>query len=347
LGSSRRRLQTSLGNALIWAKGYTAPETGAAFARARELASRVEDASERFSAYYGLWGAHLNRCEPAPMREMAELFLCEATARLNCPETLIAHRIFGVTCFHFGHFPAAHEHFQKTLELYDKARHSDFANRFGQNPRAEAEIYDALALWVIGQIDEALLLAQRALADAEAAAHAPTMAHALAFAARLELLRYNPEAVETHSQALADIVSRYDLPAFWAGLAVFFQGWATWSDDAEASRLAEMRRGIAINREQGIYNFAPEPKPEHIVWYRTASPTLALSRGLERDRGVDETGHQIAVFGRIGSRPFTLDEMKKFYLGPGGSLFTVTVTDRVKVEDFVGPRPSMLKRIAN
>src|SRR5215831_18181462 len=54
-GSNRLRLQTSLGNALFWAKGYGASETSAAFARARELASRVEDASERLSAYYGLW----------------------------------------------------------------------------------------------------------------------------------------------------------------------------------------------------------------------------------------------------------------------------------------------------
>jgi len=88
-GSDRLRLQTSLGNALIWAKGWMAPETSAAFARARELASRVEDASERFSAYYGLWVGHLTRCEPEPMREMAKLFLREATARPDCPEILI------------------------------------------------------------------------------------------------------------------------------------------------------------------------------------------------------------------------------------------------------------------
>jgi predicted ATPase len=55
-GSNRLHLQTSLGNALMWAKGYQAPEARAAFARARELASREEDASERFSAYHGLWG---------------------------------------------------------------------------------------------------------------------------------------------------------------------------------------------------------------------------------------------------------------------------------------------------
>jgi hypothetical protein len=93
--------------------------------------------------------------------------------------------------------------------------------------------------------------------------------------------------------------------------------------------------------QPNFYGFAPEPKPALIAWYRTASPALALSRGLERDRGVDETGHQIAVFGRIGSRPFTLDEMKRFYLGVDGRPFTVT--DRIKLEDFISAR-DYLKR---
>ena len=77
-------------------QGILRTETAAAFARARELASRVENASGRFSAYYGLWAAHLNRSEPAPLREMAELSLREATAGPNCLETLIAHRNFGI-----------------------------------------------------------------------------------------------------------------------------------------------------------------------------------------------------------------------------------------------------------
>jgi predicted ATPase len=102
--SDRLQLQTNLGNALIWARGHQAPETSAAFARARELASRVEDPSQRFSAYYGLWVGHLIRGEPAPMRELEELFLREATAQPDCPEALIAHRISGFTCFYFGDF---------------------------------------------------------------------------------------------------------------------------------------------------------------------------------------------------------------------------------------------------
>jgi class 3 adenylate cyclase/predicted ATPase len=292
-GSSRLRLQTSLGNALIWAKGYHSPEASSAFARARELAGRVGDASERSSAYYGLWVGHCNRCEPAPMREMAELFLREATARPDCPEAVVAHRISGATCWYFGDFAAAHDHFRKTVELYDPARHADFANRFGTDPRAHAEAYDAVALWVLGQIDEALRLADRALADAESAAHAPTMGQVLNFAALLGLVRCNPEAVATYSQALAEIVSRYDLPAYWAGRAAFFQDWAKWSEGAVESSLAEMRRGLAINREQG-----------HLLWLSAAEAALAFVDACagETDAGLRHLDDALAELERTEER---------------------------------------------
>ena len=84
--------------------------------------------------------------------------------------------------------------------------------------------------------------------------------------------------------------------------------------------------------QPNFYGFSPDPKPELIAWYPTTSPALSLSRGLERDRGVDETGHQISIFGRIGSRPFTLKEMQQLYLGPDGKPFTVT--DKVQQQDF-------------
>src|SRR6185437_14842630 len=67
-----------------------------------------------------------------------------------------------------------------------------------------------------------------------------------------------------------------------------------------------------------FYGFSPEPKPQVIARYHTVSPALALSKGLDRDRAVDETGHQIAVFGRIGSRPLTLQEAARLYLDSDG-----------------------------
>jgi len=94
-----------------------------------------------------------------------------------------------------------------------------------------------------------------------------------------------------------------------------------------------------------FYGFSPDPKPTLIAWRTTATPALALSKGLDRDRAVDETGGQIAVFGRIGSRPFSLEEMKKFYQRPDGSVYTVT--DEILMHEFVpmrttaeSPRPA-------
>ena len=55
--SQRLKLQTSYGQALILGKGYAAPETLAAFARARELLAAKGEASDPFETYYGQWAA--------------------------------------------------------------------------------------------------------------------------------------------------------------------------------------------------------------------------------------------------------------------------------------------------
>src|SRR5690606_14138639 len=74
----------------------------------------------------------------------------------------------------------------------------------------------------------------------------------------------------------------------------------------------------ATDTQPKVYGFSPEPKPQLIARYATDAPALSLSQGLERDRAVDETGGQVAVFGRLGSRPFNLEEMMRLYLNQDG-----------------------------
>jgi hypothetical protein len=77
------------------------------------------------------------------------------------------------------------------------------------------------------------------------------------------------------------------------------------------------------DRVPQFYGFSPEVKPMVIASKPTHGPALALSRSLDRDRAVDETGHQVSIFGRIGSRPFNLEEMKRLYLNKNGEVFKV------------------------
>ena len=79
----------------------------------------------------------------------------------------------------------------------------------------------------------------------------------------------------------------------------------------------------------GYAGFSPRPEPRLIATRRTRGPALAVSKGLDRDRAVDESGNQVSIFNRIGARPMTLPEMQRLYLRDG-ALYTVSETPVTK-----------------
>jgi hypothetical protein len=72
----------------------------------------------------------------------------------------------------------------------------------------------------------------------------------------------------------------------------------------------------------GYLGFSPRPEPRLIAARRTRGPAVALSKGLDRDRAADESGHQVSVFNRLGARPFNAQEMRRLYMRRG-RLYTV------------------------
>ena len=73
--------------------------------------------------------------------------------------------------------------------------------------------------------------------------------------------------------------------------------------------------------------FSPRPQPQIIAFFQTKGEALAVSKGLDRDRAVDESGNQISVFGRRGARPFTYDEMMRLLRTNDGRGDWFNVTD--------------------
>ena len=73
----------------------------------------------------------------------------------------------------------------------------------------------------------------------------------------------------------------------------------------------------------GFIGFSPRPNPKLIARFHTDGPALAVSRGVDRDRAVDESGNQLAVFGRRGAHPFNREEIDRMFLR-NGTLYTVT-----------------------
>jgi LVIVD repeat len=69
----------------------------------------------------------------------------------------------------------------------------------------------------------------------------------------------------------------------------------------------------------GSAGFSPRPAPQLVASYKLHKNgrALAISKGVDRDRAVDESGNQLAVFGRIGARPLNRAEQQRMYLRDG------------------------------
>jgi len=169
----------------------------------------------------------------------------------------------------------------------------------------------------------------------------------LANARKIYLARtYMYVAAKADGLVIVD-VTRPAAPTTWPGLT--FGGALSDAEDVIVGStnaslfayVADGRGGIKVLQltspdNPGLYGFSPKPTPELIAWAKTPSPALALSKGLDRDRAVDESGGQIAVFGRLGSRPFTRPEMERLFLNSKGMVYKVS--DEV---DQTGWRPPL------
>ena len=102
-GAERQRrelgLQMTLGGVLIAAKGYAAPETGATFARARELCHHVGDATTTFRVLYGEFAYLTVKGELIRAGDAAQEFLRLAQRDGSSAVLVIGHRSVAVTCF--------------------------------------------------------------------------------------------------------------------------------------------------------------------------------------------------------------------------------------------------------
>jgi hypothetical protein len=93
--------------------------------------------------------------------------------------------------------------------------------------------------------------------------------------------------------------------------------------------------------------FSPRPTPKLVATAHTHGPALAISKGIDRDRAVDESGNQLAVFGRRGARPLNRAESEGLYLRPAPTgPQPYTVTDDPEDRPYSAPNSSVQGPIA-
>jgi hypothetical protein len=111
---------------------------------------------------------------------------------------------------------------------------------------------------------------------------------------------------------------------------------------SEFAYLADGKNGLRVVQltspeTPGNDGFSPRPTPELIATYKLphGGRALAIAKGLDRDRAVDESGNQIGVFGRVGARPLSLEDQHKLYLR-GAKVWKVSDEPRDEVYRHIG-----------
>jgi DNA-binding winged helix-turn-helix (wHTH) protein/tetratricopeptide (TPR) repeat protein len=301
--SARLKLQVAYAQALMWARGHgnAAPETIAAFARARELMAGVEDGSERFFTFYGLWAGSMSRGEIASARDQAEAYLSAAEREPGAPQAAVAHAVAGVTSWHQGDFVGARAHLEQAQAIYRAApAGSDHLFRFGQDVEAHIVIWLALVLWPLGEPDRAGRFANDVLARAAAeSGPVPTTVYVHQHKLNLEMIRRDAACAKSHAETVIRLCRQHGLTASrsYAGIHRLWTRWRL----GEARDVAAMRNAIDELRERRIRQSLP--------WCLTL--LAEMEADLETDTGADARADMSEIEVALGSVDAALAEAQQ------------------------------------
>jgi predicted ATPase len=169
-----------LGTAYIATRGYSAPEAGPAFQRARELCERVGQPAQLFAVLWGAWAWHVVRGDFRLCMDLGAEALAFAGRLADPGITMEALFMPGLTMLYRGDFTGVRDHCGKAVaEFDDRGRTHFWTAHTGQDSGVTHRCYLALALWHLGWADQALAVSQETLALARAVGHPFSLCYAL------------------------------------------------------------------------------------------------------------------------------------------------------------------------
>jgi class 3 adenylate cyclase/predicted ATPase len=248
--SQRLKLETSLGQAMMYSRGHGSEESKSAFARARALAAGVKDASERFDTYHGLFLGSVMRADLSLALETAESFLRDAENEGLVTEAAVARRNVGVARLYLGDFLSAEANLAEALRTYHPERDREAKFRFGTDTGAVAAAYLTRAIWALGDVERARALADHALARAEETGHAPTRAAVNHVISLYQMLRGDPKTIRRTAKILVDLGRQHGMSLYLAYGEVY-SSWARARLSGREPRVSELQRALAAYVDQG------------------------------------------------------------------------------------------------
>ncbi|WP_439364078.1 adenylate/guanylate cyclase domain-containing protein [Bradyrhizobium sp. DASA03005] len=252
---SRLHLQIAYGRALRGSLGHSAPETVAAWTRARQFAAGIDDPVELAPVHSGLFNACLTHGELAPMRELADAIRNAAERRPDSPvAAVVAHWTGGVTCWFAGEYSNARTHLERALAIYRAEPDPATFRASALDLPFVIMRFLALVLWPLGDIARARRLAAEAVGtpgEKRALSQANALVHRAVFDGVCGGMLQQTETI------LALGLARDHTMPLYVAAGTYLNGLAKWRAGDRMAGLADMRHGWTFLHENDCYLCEP------------------------------------------------------------------------------------------
>jgi len=241
--------------ALQASKGYAAPETGQAYARARELWEKLGSPSEFLQIPYGQSLYHVSRGELNLALRLDEELLRLSQQRKDTAGLVLGHLSLGRNLHPAGRFAPSRSHLEEALALNDSTSHASPVPQAVVHPQVASQAYLGNVLYCLGFPDQALVQSNAAIAEARKLAHLPSLAASLVYSARILSLVGENEALEKRSDELVAVTTEGGFP-HWGAIGAIYAGWVKIRSGDLAQGMSLLRSGQRAFGATGAENWA-------------------------------------------------------------------------------------------
>ena len=248
--------RSGLGAALLIVKGFAAPETGHAYARARELWEQQGSPSEFLQVPHGQSHYHALRGELDLAQRLDEDLLRLSRQRNDSAGLVLGHFSTGQNLIFRGRFGLSRSHFEEVLALYDPISHRPLVRQAGVQPLVISKAYLGIVLFCLGFPDQALAQGSAAVTDARRLTHPPSLAVTLAIVLRLLSLVGDDAVLDERAKQLVAVTTEQGFPQMRA-MGAIYRGWAKVRNGDVAAGISLLRSGSIAYRATGAAAFMP------------------------------------------------------------------------------------------
>jgi DNA-binding winged helix-turn-helix (wHTH) protein/predicted ATPase len=226
--ADRERLELSTelstARALVQSVGPADSAVEHTYRRARQLADSSGTAHQKYEAAWGLWFVHLMRGEINVARQTGDELFELAFDLDDEALQLEAHHVQWSGLSLAGSPMAVRRHAQVGIEHYRPEKHHWLTFPYGgHDPGVCARNLDAMALWLLGEPDEARVRSLSALALAKELGHGYTQLESFNSALNIALLDSDAPTLLNHASALDALVADGTLPEIASSYANGFR----------------------------------------------------------------------------------------------------------------------------